>query len=234
MDTRRITLAITTFNRFDLTLKSFAQVLDDERISEIILVDDNSSFKYYQDLVFALYDKPKIKLHRNQHNLGVYHNKRRSVELSTNEWVIVGDSDNIYGPAYLDAIYAIPEWDTKTEYCPGKALPAFNYTHLADNEINRHNINNFWSRPQFGAFINTMNSFFNREEYLKVWDGGIEPISSDSIYMNYLWLSAGNKIRVLPDMEYQHLIHKGSHYNLNCAKSNVIHKRIMEQLKMLR
>ena len=44
-----VTLAITTYNRIDMTVKSFAQVLDDPRITEIVIVDDHST-----DQIFAV------------------------------------------------------------------------------------------------------------------------------------------------------------------------------------
>lgn len=37
-----ITLALTHWNRFDMLCESFAQVIDDERIGEIVIVDDHS------------------------------------------------------------------------------------------------------------------------------------------------------------------------------------------------
>ena len=67
--------------------------------------------------------------------------------------------------------------------------------------------------------LNAMNFFINRDEYLKVWDGSINPVTSDSIYFNYCWLNAGNKIYVTPNMQYEHTVHDGSHYQLNNKKT---------------
>ncbi len=227
-----ITLAITTFNRFTLLIESFRKVLDDERISEIIISDDESEIELYKDIVNYFKTESKVKVYRNLTNVGVYQNKYRSALHATNPWIILFDSDNIIDKSYIDKLYEIPEWDEHTEYCPAKAHPSFDYSKLG--LITKENVNSMWRIKQFDAFINTFNSFFNRKEYLKIFDPEFEPISSDSIYMNYLWLKAGNKIQVVKGMEYYHRIHKGSHYVQNCEKSNVIHANIMEKLKQLR
>jgi glycosyltransferase involved in cell wall biosynthesis len=229
-----ISLSITNFNRFTLLIESFRKVLDDERISEIIISDDASETELFNDVVDYFKTESKVKIHRNATNQGVYRNKFHSVLHATNEWVIVFDSDNVIDKTYIDKLYNIPVWDEHTEYCPDKAKPDLDYTFLSNTELTAKNINSFWRHKQFAAFINTFNSFFNREEFLKHFDPDFEPISSDSIYANYRWLAAGNKIQVVQGMEYYHRIHKGSHYVQNCEKSNVIHASIMEKIKQLR
>lgn len=232
----KISLCITTFNRGDLILESFGNVLLDDRVDEIVIVDDCSTDASYTILsaLSALSKISKIKVYQNPSNVGVYQNKKRSVELATNDWCIVFDSDNIIDTDYIDKLYSLQPWDKNTEYCPALAEPAFNYSSLAGPPITKANVNTLWKENQFEAFLNTMNSFWNREEYLKVWDGTIEPISSDSIYMNYRWLAAGNSIQVVEGMKYYHRIHNGSHYVNNCAKSNIIHRDIEMKIKRLK
>lgn len=229
---RTITLAITNYNRVALLRESFAQVIDDDRISEIVISDDASDLTVYKAIQHEYKDIAKVKIHRNLSNVGVYQNKYRSALHATNDWVILFDSDNVLGKDYIDKLYELPEWDEHTEYCPAKAHPSFDYSKLG--LITKENVNSMWRIKQFDAFVNTNNSFFNREEYLRHFDPDFEPISSDSIYMNYRWLAAGNKIQVVKGMEYYHRIHKGSHYVQNCEKSNVIHASIMEKIKQLR
>lgn len=231
---RTITLAITTFNRFDLLVKSFEKVIDDERISEIVIVDDDSEIEIFNKIVNEWKDHPKVKIFRNATNQGVYRNKYHAVYFSTNEWVIVFDSDNIIGKDYIDTLYSIEQWDPHTEYCPGKALPDFDYTQISKEPITKDNVNTLWKKKQVDAMLNTMNSFFNRQEYLNVWRDVMEPVSSDSIFMNYRWLAAGNKIRIVPELQYYHRIHKGSHYVQNCQKSMAIHQEIEKKIRQLK
>src|SRR3954469_23730640 len=108
-----ISLCITTYNRFDLTIESFRQVIDDPRISEILIVDDNSKaeiFNLFSGMVSSDPNQAKIKLFRNFENLGMSRNKARAVELASNPWCIVLDSDNVIDSAYLDALpeYLVP------------------------------------------------------------------------------------------------------------------------------
>lgn len=231
---RTVTLAITNHNRFDLLVKSFEQVIDDPRISEVVISDDESDQKIFHQILDKFSLTSKVKIFRNATNQGVYRNKFHSVLHAKNDWVIVFDSDNVIGEKYLDALYGIPQWDPRTEYCPGRALPEFNYTQIHLGVIDSSNVNALWKKKQFDAMMNTMNSFFNREEYLRVWADDFEPISSDSIYMNYKWLAAGNNIQIIPEMEYYHRIHSGSHYVNNCAKSMVIHQEIEKKIRQLK
>ncbi len=99
-----VTLAITTYNRDYMTHGSFKWVRDDPRISEIVIVDDCSEFHIYESLQRMVDGFEKVKLYRNEKNLGCYHNKRRAVELSTNDWVILFDSDFFVS---LDSIYCV-------------------------------------------------------------------------------------------------------------------------------
>ena len=59
---RKLSLCITTYNRCDLTLKCFEDVLDDSWVDEIILVDDCSEIEIYNKLADIVKDMPKVKL----------------------------------------------------------------------------------------------------------------------------------------------------------------------------
>src|SRR4051812_5782833 len=101
MDQRKITLAITTWNRYEMVLESFAQVQADPRIDEIIVLDDHSVDGSYEKLE-ANMNWEKVKLYRNDENIDCYRNKCRAVKLATNPWVVLLDSDNIINTDYLD------------------------------------------------------------------------------------------------------------------------------------
>jgi glycosyltransferase involved in cell wall biosynthesis len=131
-----ISLCITTYNRPDLTIDSFVDVLYDNRISEIIIVDDFSDPKMYTALSVMIeglregggyqtgYHK-KLKLHRNDENIGMSRNKAKAIELASNPWCILFDSDNIIDSSYLDAL---PEYLAPSViYCPDFAKPQFDY-----------------------------------------------------------------------------------------------------------
>lgn len=231
---RTLTLAITTRNRYDLLLESFKQVVNDPRVSEIVIVDDHSNPAIVASLRALHFASGKVKIFFNDHNLGVYRNKKKSVEMATNDWVIVFDDDNIITTKYIDRLFEIEQWDENTSYLPMKAKPKFDYTMFSGVTFTRSNVSQYVKLGQFDCLINTMNYFTNKKQYLKVWDASVEPISADSIYVNYLNLKAGNKLFVVPNLEYEHRVHSGSHYVQNQHRSNMFHKKLMEKLKTMR
>ena len=46
----RITICVPTWNRFELTTKCFSRILNDSRISEIVINDDNSTDGSFEKL----------------------------------------------------------------------------------------------------------------------------------------------------------------------------------------
>lgn len=232
-----ITLAITTYNRTELLYESFEHVIDDPRISEVVIVDDSSPLGMFTDIEYHFRDKDKVKLFRNDRNLDCYYNKREAVRKSSNEWVILLDSDNIITKNYLDRIDSlfISGLNPKTVYQPSFAKPHFKFTSYEGILVDKSNVNRYMDDPTFGTMLNAMNYFVNRDEFLRVWDGTVNPVTSDSIFQNYNWLNSGNSIYVVPDLEYEHRVHTGSHYQNNVRRTpRGFHDEIVNKLKALR
>jgi glycosyltransferase involved in cell wall biosynthesis len=229
-----LSLAITTFNRAELLFRSFERVLNDPRIGEVVIVDDASESKYFDKILNYCHRKPKVRIHRNNINLGVYHNKYQSVKLSNNPFVIVFDSDNIIEKDYLDALEVCGELSNNTVYTPSFAKPEFDYKHLSGKYIDRTNVSKAFKERRFDCLINTMNCVVPRENYLKVYNPDIEPAAADSAYFNYRWLEAGGNLYIVPGMEYEHLIHSGSHYRQTIGESNKMHSEVMSLLKNMK
>lgn len=228
-----ITLALTTWNRDSMTFDSFKQVLEDPRISEIVIVDDCSDERIYANLALMVKDIDKVKLYRNERNLDCYRNKKRAVELATNEWVILFDSDNILTPKYLDAINHNPA-DSRVLLQPSYAIPHFDFRKFQNQAITRHNVKNYINDSTFQTMLNAMNYYVNRNEYLMIWDGHVDPVTSDSLFHNYNWLKGGNTIFVTEGMEYEHRIHSGSHYQNNVQRTpRGFHDEILNKLRQL-
>lgn len=212
-----------------MTLNSFNSVYSDSRIKKIIIVDDASEMEYFKELKSVCDLLPKVRLIRNVTNQNCYRNKMHSALNANTEWVIIFDSDNELNAEYIDAIFN-QEWDKNTMYCPTFAKPIFNYRLFSGLTITKENVREYMDKPMFETALNTFNLFINKEEYLRVWDGTVDPMTSDSIYFAYCWLKAGNKIKFVEGMEYQHAVHDGSHYKNNCHlthsdfKENLINK----------
>lgn len=230
---RKISLCLTTYNRFELTMKCFEQVLDDSWIDEIVIVDDASDITIYNHLASTVKDMSKVKLYRNEINIDCYANKREAVSKATNEWVIIFDSDNIMTKEYVTKIYE-QMWLEDTIHAPVMAAPTFDYRAFSGMYVSHENVSEFMGINMFETALNTCNYFCNRDFYLKCFDPNINPHSSDSIFMNMQWLKKGGYIHFVPDLIYSHLIHDNSHYKNNCHKSPEFYEKIVQELKNMK
>lgn len=228
-----ISICITTYQRTDLLFESFRQVINDDRISEIVIVDDASTDEVYNTVAWYCKDIPKVKLHRNDHNIGCYRNKAKAVSLACKDWVVIFDSDNIITPDYIDIIYGC-SWSREMVYQPVFAKPHFDFTKFSGLEIHRHNVHQYASDQTFCTALNAMNYFVHRDEFLKRWEDRAEPWTADSILQNYNWLKAGNSIYFCPGLEYEHKVHDGSHYKEHHRKTGNLYNEIVQKLKALR
>lgn len=219
-----ITFAVTTFNRYDLLLESFAGIIDDPRIDEILVMDDHSEDKYWRKIEQLPKFNPKIKVVRQMQNRGMSENKRDAVFNSKNEWVILADSDNVFKKNYLDAFFALEKTAPHIIYCPSFAFPNFDYRKYQGNiYFKSSSFQLLLQETEFSCLMNTCNYVVNKESYLSVWEENKEMVASDTIWFNYLWLKAGNAFFVVPNMEYFHRVHAGSgfledmEYNMKAA-----------------
>lgn len=227
-----LSLCLTNYNRYELLLESFAQVMDDQRIAEIVISDDCSDTTVFEKLSLYCADKPKIKLFRNEKNAGMSVNKYLAIERSSCETCILFDSDNVLKTDYLDAYsrqYHYPEVIT----CPDFAKPKFDYRRFGGWLINRDNVREFLSLgPMADCLLNTCNFIVNREEYLKTYQHNSFMKGTDTIWFNYLWLKSGRSFLVAPGMEYYHREHSGSGFmqdlDYNMEQSRNIKKLILE------
>lgn len=215
-----------------MTIESFSDVYSDERISSIVVIDDFSSMEIFDKLKKYCEMLPKVNLGRNLVNVDCYQNKRNSAYLSESEWVVIFDSDNRLNTQYIDAIFK-ENWDEKTMYCPTFAHPTFDYRDFSGLTITKDNVNDYMDKPLFETALNTFNLFINREEYLRVWDVSVDPVTSDSIYFAYCWLKAGNKIKFVEGMEYEHRVHSGSHYLTQNHRTGNFHEKVLESIRNL-
>jgi glycosyltransferase involved in cell wall biosynthesis len=219
-----------------MLFESFQQVLNDDRVSEIIIVDDCSPESTYRKIQVYTSGHEKIKLFRNRKNLGCYKNKREAISLATNEYVIIFDSDNIMTKGYIDKIFE-QEWNENVILAPDYVV-SFDYRHFAGLEINRRNVSKYVNMKQFDCLINTMNYFVHRDSYLKVWDGSIEPWTADTIYQNYRWIDSGRTFKVVKGLEYEHRIkhnfrEEQSHYQTHVRMTGNLFNNLMNKLRRM-
>lgn len=223
----KLSLCLTNYNRYEMLLESFEGVVNDDRISEIVIVDDYSDKDIFDKVAAGVAPVEKIKLYRNVTNLGMSRNKAESISKASNEWCILFDSDNILNIDYLDAI---PQnLNSNSFYLPSFAKPQFDYRKFSGLTIDRFNVNKYLDKPMFEQCLNTCNMLVNRDAYLSTYEYSPLIKETDTLYMNYLFLKSGGQLHIVEGMEYFHRVHPQSGWLQN-AGYNI---RKGEELKKL-
>ena len=231
---RTISVAIPTYNRFEMVVEAVSWVMDDPRITEIVICDDASTDDSFEKLGVWAAANPKVKLFRNEKNLDCYANKAQALRHATNDWVVLFDSDNIMGKLYLEALEKVSRWYDDCSYLPVFAEPYFDYREFEGQVINKSCVARYMTNSTFCCALNTANYLVHRQTYLSVWDPDVNPHTSDSIYMNYRLLEAGKCLLFVPGLSYVHRIHPQSHYVLNCYKTGGFAGEVERKLRALK
>lgn len=231
----KISLAIPTFQRFDVLFDSFKKIYNDERISEIVIVDDASDIDIFEKIREQASFMPKVKLFRNANNRDCYQNKYTAMSYITNKFGILLDSDNVIDSSYLDIIFTYFPWEEKIIYTPSFAAPNFDFREFEYLAIKKSNVAESMKDQMFQTMLNAANYFVNKNEYLKTYDPDVDPVTSDSIYMAYRWLERGGTIFVCPGLKYFHRVWPESHYQKNVNRTPPgFHDSILNKLKEMK
>lgn len=237
-----ISVCLTNFNRSKLLFEAVSGILNDPRVNEIVISDDCSKDEIYNTVVWYFKDFPHVHIYRNERNIDCYRNKAESLRHAENDWCLLWDSDNIFDKSYIDRIenLIVGGVSDKTIYTPSFARPHFDFTSVAGVNISKSNIAGLVHSDKVTTMLNAANYFVNRHEYLKLFNPEIDPVTSDSIYMAYRWLEAGNSIYVVPGLSYQHRVNnhgneEGSHYGANVRRTpQDLHNTIINNLKRMK
>jgi glycosyltransferase involved in cell wall biosynthesis len=282
---RKITVAIPFLNSSDYFYDAIRIPLFDDRVDEILVVDDKSN----DDQYLALVDKvnsllggekisfdpnssltvkenshclqsilattlvevsnqaQKIKIIRNQENLGAFANKYEAVKNSKNDWVFLLDSDNFLVECSIPSLYAVNFWDPNVCYCPSVLImdrkkdtwrPWDNWNHrkFGYGPIGLKQIQNYIKLDKefhekyscglgVAGFLNTGNYFVHRDKYTSVLNLAIKdhinPRAADVIAFSYYWLTNHGNFQILPDLYYYHRLHESSFWIKNSKQSQV-------------
>jgi len=236
-----ITIAIPYFNNEKYLEKVLELPLSSDFVSEIIIHDDCSDRQIESD-------HPKIKVYRNDVNLGAFKNKYLAVSRSSNEWVYLLDSDNYFFDNSLDVIKNISPQRGRY-YSPSQL-------HLVDDGLDV-TLNGKIVKYDFGLIdacrakflllednldfhwlINTGNFFVNRDDYIesmkKVFEDPNYPyFEADAIVFCYNWLKNGNSIEVVENLWYNHTLRSNSYsHSVGCRNTSSLeyHRSLMAQL----
>lgn len=112
---KTITLAIPFYNTSQYFSDCIKYAVEDDFVSEIVVNDDCSTEEEYNNLLSLTEDIDKIKVFRNETNLGAFRNKFTIVKNCTNEWIYLLDSDNHPFEETYEVIKTIP--DDRPDIC---------------------------------------------------------------------------------------------------------------------
>lgn len=241
MDNRKISISIPTWNRVDVLIESFSKVLSDDRVENIHIQDDASDIEIYNrvksivDVLNTAISNDKITISRNLTNQDCFRNKQHAVLNAKSQWVILLDSDNCIDTDYLNRLYEIKDWEEDTIYTPDYAMPNFDFRAYSGIEITKENVAGYIDKPMFETMLNAANYFIHKDTWLSVWNGSINPVTSDSIYVCLKWLDAGDRIKVVEGLQYFHRVWPESHYQNNISRTpQGFHQSILNQLRNLK
>jgi len=243
---KEITLAIPFYNTSSYFKEAVELSLYNDFVKEVVVNDDGSSQEEWEKLneIVSTLNTDKIKLFRNEVNLGGFRNKYIAVKNSTCDWVYLLDSDNHPAENTLDIIQSIENPDPDICYIPQK-LMVYDHTGYYDEVVYNFKYEKVGideaqdallkKTKWFDWFLNTGNFVFNREKYLERLQSGFEdkdePVYACSIAFSYHWISKGGYYKVTPDMEYYHRLRNDSYWNACGGNSDLsaqyYHQRII-------
>tara|TARA_B100000927_G_scaffold134559_1_gene108524 strand:+ start:4856 stop:5608 length:753 start_codon:yes stop_codon:yes gene_type:complete len=247
---KNISLAIPFYNTSRYFSEAIKYSLEDDFVSEIVVTDDASSeseWKKLNDIVNDL-NSDKIKLFRNENNLGGFRNKYNSVKNSTGEWVYLLDSDNHLHETTLNIIKSIKDPQPNICYTPHSLLMQqdtaikpyetvtynFKYDLIGIDEAQDAVIKR---TKYFDWFLNTGNYVFNREKYLeRMYDPYVnneKTFAADCIAFSYHWMSRGGLCKIVPNMKYYHRVRSDSYWITCGSNSNSFADYYTQKIKNL-
>jgi hypothetical protein len=229
-------LCIPTLDRFDDFLSRYiVQYLENEYINEIIITDENGND--VEKINKAFPNNNKLVLIKNDSRLGPFLNKMKACSFAKNEWIVLMDSDNfahkdyfVLAKKYIDNVVGNSK---NIILAPSKACPRFDYSHLSgfiykkgDFLKNAHleNQTKKTHHSPSSTLMNTGNYVINKflidNLNLQNETDNIQKSSAcDVIYFNTLLFEQFDvNMHVVPDMEYDHVVHDGSIYIQTCNK----------------
>jgi glycosyltransferase involved in cell wall biosynthesis len=198
-----LSLGITTHNRIVEVVRLITSAYHCPEIKEIVIVDDCSD-DYEKLLNWAHF--PKIKLFRNETNLGCFKNKLEVIKKCTQPHVMLIDSDNIIDSKYVKK--AVENINGRDIIAPSKALPHFDYTSLIGT-LDKTRLGEIIHNNTLDCCLNTCNYCLPREEFLvfmESLDVSYNCQGLDSLYIATQWLKSGRDIKIVDGMEYIHEI----------------------------
>jgi hypothetical protein len=234
MENLKISLCITTMNRFDnflsKNLDNYLEYLKNGLIDEIIISDENGNDyekiqEKYNDI---LKTNPNFKIYKNEERLGVFKNKLKVCSYASNEYIALIDSDNFPDKNYFKIIKKYIESNNKNFpkniiMAPSNAInqkksPYLNYKEFENKIITKSNIKQYLPNIKFQVLLNTGNYIVSKNVTNNIqYNNNLMDIISgcDVIFFNLLAFMKypDLELHVIEGLEYFHTEHKDGEYN---------------------
>lgn len=233
---KTISLAIPFYNTSKYFLNCIKYAIDDDFVSEIVVNDDYSEQEEYDKLLLLVDCKNKIKVYRNEHNLGAFRNKYITVKNCINEWVYLLDSDNYPFEETYEVIKNIPEDRSDICFSPRQLFckndESLDYQNISDYTFKYDVIGIeetkdaiFKQTKWFDWFINSGNYVINRKMYLDSLKEPFEDdrtplLHADTAAVYYFWLKNGGEFYVVNELRHNHRLRPESYWNA-CGENSM-------------
>ena len=221
-------------NRFSFLKKSIPGYLDNPNIAAVVICDETGEdVKQIESQSWGKH--PKLRLHTNPKRLGIYHNKRKCMEVSPTEWVALLDSDNIFPEEFFETIQDL--WSTQGAnpsmlYASGDVVRVFMKTgesedrtaHFAGKVITKETWNTILQTPAWNFLLNDGN-WIGHRSLLEAWPSNIrdeQVRATDAIFVLKNLIQKGWSYFIVPDLKYIHTVHDGSEWLRTEAESSYL------------
>jgi len=228
-----LSLCIPTMDRWDFLKVNIPKYLENPYISEIVISDENG---HDAEKIRNTFTDPKIRVSVNSTRLGPFLNKRKVIEMASNAFVCLMDSDNFAPLSYFDAWNKALNGDVPNEntvYAPCRTIPqatheGFDYRHFSNIYITNANYKYYWKNIFMSTCLyNTGNYIVSKKMYLTTeTDAHLKHLetakSPDVMLQNYfMWKNNNMQMFIVPGMEYEHIVHNNSYYIQELSMLNV-------------
>lgn len=235
----QITLAIPTWRRYNFLEKVLEQYLENPLIQKLVICDETGEdIEAIKKSRFAL--NKKLVLHVNEKQLGMYHNKRKCLEIAAKsgaEWVSVLDSDNLFSEDFFETLCEAIEKENNTRHVfvaseivhlqKKTGQTKIHTGHFAGFKITKKNWNTVLETHNWNFLLNDGNWTAHKDVIQCFNDKANEEQirAVDSLLLAKQMVEGGYTYYVVPGLKYIHTVHDDSEW----LKTEAISLRLLRE-----
>lgn len=221
-----LTVAIPTWKRWNFLEKVLGQYLDNPLIQKVVICDETGEdVAAIKNSRFAT--NKKLILHVNPKQLGMYHNKRKCLEVAAQngaEWVSVLDSDNLFSEDFFETLCEAIEKQNNSKYVfvaseivhlqKKTGETKVHTAHFAGFKITKKNWNGVLETRGWNFLLNDGNWTAHKDVIQCFNDEANEEQirAVDSLLLAKQMVEGGYTYYVVPDLKYIHTVHDDSEW----------------------